>query len=48
MAGANIFDCVCVINNNDGMEGFTRVRCILGGEVSAAVGPLGAGSTVEA
>ena len=29
------------------MEGFTRVRCTLGGEVSAAVGPLGGGSTVD-
>lgn len=29
------------------MEGFTRVRCTLGGEVSAAVGPLGGGSNVE-
>ncbi|KAI9708252.1 MAG: hypothetical protein M1820_004206 [Bogoriella megaspora] len=47
MAGADIYDCVCVINNNDGMEGFTRVRCTLGGEVSAAVGPLGGGSTVD-
>lgn len=47
MAGADIYDCVCVINNDNGMEGFTRVRCTLGGEVSAAVGPLGAGSTVD-
>lgn len=29
------------------MEGFTRLRCTLGGEVSAAVGPLGGGSQVE-
>lgn len=29
------------------MEGFTRVRCTLGGEVSAAVGPLGGGSNLE-
>jgi len=47
VAGADIYDCVCVINNDRGMEGFTRVRCTLGGEVSAAVGPLGAGSTVD-
>lgn len=47
MAGADIYDCVCVINNEHGMEGFTRVRCTLGGEVSAAVGPLGGGSTVD-
>lgn len=47
MAGADIYDCVCVINNERGMEGFTRVRCTLGGEVSASVGPLGGGSTVD-
>lgn len=47
VAGADIYDCVCVINNERGMEGFTRVRCTLGGEVSAAVGPLGGGSMVD-
>lgn len=47
VAGADIYDCVCVINNDKGMEGFTRVRCTLGGEVSASVGPLGGGSTVD-
>ena len=47
MAGADIYDCVCVINNEHGMDSFTRVRCTLGGEVSAAVGPLGAGSQLD-
>ncbi|KAK3072015.1 hypothetical protein LTR53_007603 [Teratosphaeriaceae sp. CCFEE 6253] len=47
VAGADIYDCVCVINNNTGMEGFTRVRATLGAEISAAVGPLGGGSTVD-
>lgn len=47
IAGADIYDCVCVINNDQGMEGFTRVRCTLGGEVSAAVGPLGGGSNLS-
>ncbi|KAK4540206.1 hypothetical protein LTR36_009704 [Oleoguttula mirabilis] len=47
VAGVDIYDCVCVINSESGMEGFTRVRCTLGGEVSAAVGPLGGGSTVD-
>ncbi|EMC96276.1 hypothetical protein BAUCODRAFT_468219 [Baudoinia panamericana UAMH 10762] len=47
VAGADIYDCVCVINNDHGMEGFTRVRATLGGEISAAVGPLGGGSTVD-
>ena len=47
IAGADIYDCVCVINNDKGMEGFTRVRCTLGAEVAAAVGPLGGGSQLE-
>jgi lipid-binding SYLF domain-containing protein len=47
IAGADIYDCVCVINNEKGMEGFTMVRATLGGEISASVGPLGAGSTVD-
>lgn len=45
--GADIYDCVAVINNDKGMEGFTRVRCTLGGEVSAAVGPTGKGGVVD-
>lgn len=47
VAGADIYDCVAVINNDKGMEGFTRVRATIGGEVSAAVGPLGGGSTLD-
>ncbi|KAK0345485.1 hypothetical protein LTR91_021462 [Friedmanniomyces endolithicus] len=47
VAGADIYDCVCVINNENGMDGFTRVRATVGGEISAAVGPLGGGSTVD-
>lgn len=47
IAGADIYDCVCVINNDHGMDGFTRVRCTLGGEVSAAVGPLGGGGQLD-
>lgn len=47
VAGADVYDCVCVINSEHGMEGFTRVRATIGGEISAAVGPLGGGSTVD-
>lgn len=38
---------MCVINSEHGMEGFTRVRATIGGEISAAVGPLGGGSQVD-
>lgn len=47
IAGADIYDCVCVINSEQGMEGFTRVRATLGGEIAAAVGPLGGGTAVD-
>lgn len=47
VAGADIYDCVCVINDEHGMESFTRVRCTLGAEVSAAVGPMGGGGQLE-
>lgn len=47
MVGADIYDCVIVINNEKGMEGFKRVRCTLGGEISATAGPVGAGATLD-
>lgn len=47
IAGADIYDCVCVINNDEGMKGFSRLRCTLGGEVAATAGPLGAGGQLE-
>jgi len=47
MAGADIYDCVAVINNDEGMKGFTMLRCTLGAEVSASVGPLGGGKQLD-
>lgn len=47
VAGLDVFDCVAVINNEQGMSGFTRARATLGGEVSAAVGPLGGGRQLD-
>lgn len=47
MAGADIYDCVIVVNDEGGMEGFTKPRFTLGGEISAAVGPVGAGGSVD-
>lgn len=43
LAGLDVYDCVAVINTEDGMEGFTRVRGSFGAEVAATVGPLGVG-----
>lgn len=47
VAGADIYDCVAVLNTPEALAGFTRVRATIGGEISAAVGPLGGGSQVE-
>ncbi|KAK4500632.1 hypothetical protein PRZ48_008821 [Zasmidium cellare] len=44
VAGLDVYDCVAVINTDKGLEGFTRVRGTIGGEVAATVGPLGAGA----
>ncbi|KAJ5665070.1 uncharacterized protein N7477_007518 [Penicillium maclennaniae] len=38
LAGVDIYDCVVVINTYEALEAFKRVRCTLGGEVSAAAG----------
>ena len=48
VAGADIYDCVAVVNTDAGMDGFaTRPRFTLGGEASAAAGPVGAGGAVD-
>lgn len=47
LAGVDIYDCVVVINNEKALDAFTKVRCTLGGEISAVAGPLGAGALLE-
>ncbi|KAL8732270.1 MAG: hypothetical protein Q9166_002842 [cf. Caloplaca sp. 2 TL-2023] len=47
LIGIDIYDCVVVINTEAAMEAFTRIRCTLGGEVSAVAGPVGAGAILE-
>ncbi|XXG99577.1 ligase of succinyl-coa [Hypoxylon texense] len=48
MAGLDIYDCVCVLNTAAAVEAFTRPRLSLGGEMTVAAGPVGAGTVVEA
>ena len=48
MAGIDIYDCVCVINNREALRAFSKVRVSLGPEVSVVAGPLGAGGIVDA
>ncbi|KAL3488297.1 hypothetical protein BJX62DRAFT_181175 [Aspergillus germanicus] len=47
LAGIDIYDCVVVINTYEALEAFKKVRCTLGGEVSASAGPLGIGGVLE-
>ncbi|KAG5301064.1 DUF500 domain-containing protein [Histoplasma ohiense] len=47
LAGADIYDCVVVINTYEALEAFKAVRCTLGGEVSAAAGPFGVGGVMD-
>jgi len=47
MVGVDIYDCVVVINSEQALEAFYKVRCTLGSEVSVAAGPVGAGGVLE-
>lgn len=47
MVGIDIYDCVLVINTDKAMEAFSRIRCTVGGELSAVAGPVGTGFVVE-
>ncbi|KAL2104429.1 hypothetical protein VUR80DRAFT_958 [Thermomyces stellatus] len=47
LAGADIYDCVCVINTREALEAFSRTRVSLGPEVALAAGPFGVGGKVQ-
>jgi lipid-binding SYLF domain-containing protein len=47
LIGVDIYDCVVVINTDKALEAFTKIRCTLGGEVSAAAGPVGMGGVLD-
>ncbi|KAL2802216.1 hypothetical protein BJX63DRAFT_120645 [Aspergillus granulosus] len=47
LAGIDIYDCVVIINTYEALEAFKKVRCTLGGEVSASAGPLGIGGVLD-
>ncbi|KAF2716277.1 DUF500-domain-containing protein [Polychaeton citri CBS 116435] len=47
LVGIDIYDCVVVINTQEALEAFTKVRCTLGGEISATAGPVGTGGVLE-
>lgn len=47
LIGVDIYDCVVVINTDKALEAFTKVRCTLGGEISAVAGPVGMGGVLD-
>ncbi|KAJ5104469.1 hypothetical protein NUU61_001816 [Penicillium alfredii] len=47
LAGVDIYDCVVIINTYEALDAFKKVRCTLGGEVSATAGPVGMGGILE-
>jgi len=47
LVGVDIYDCVVVINTEEALRGFTKIRCTLGSEISVAAGPVGAGGILD-
>lgn len=47
LVGVDIYDCVVVINTQKALDAFSKLRCTLGGEISAVAGPVGAGGVLE-
>lgn len=47
LIGVDIYDCVVVINTYEALDAFKKIRCTLGGEVSAVAGPVGMGGMLE-
>lgn len=47
LIGADIYDCVCVINTRPALETFMKTRFSLGPELSVAVGPFGVGGRMD-
>ena len=47
LVGVDIYDCVLVLNSQQAVDSFARVRCTVGGEISAVAGPVGIGGLLE-
>ncbi|KAK4503613.1 hypothetical protein PRZ48_004528 [Zasmidium cellare] len=47
LVGVDIYDCVIVMNTDEAVQAFTKVRCTLGSEISVAAGPVGAGGVMD-
>jgi lipid-binding SYLF domain-containing protein len=47
LVGVDIYDCVMVINTDEAMQGFSKIRATVGGEMSAVAGPVGIGGVMD-
>ena len=47
LAGIDIYDCIVVINTYEALKAFKTFRCTVGGEISAAAGPVGIGGVLD-
>lgn len=47
VVGAEIYDCVVVINTRDALELFTKTRMSLGSDLAVTAGPFGAGGSLD-
>lgn len=47
LVGVDIYDCVVVINTEKALQAFSKIRCTVGGEISAVAGPVGIGGVLE-
>lgn len=47
LVGADIYDCVVVLNTYKALEAFATFRVTVGGELSAVAGPVGVGGIVD-
>jgi lipid-binding SYLF domain-containing protein len=47
LVGVDIYDCVMVINTDEALQGFSKLRATVGGEMSAVAGPVGMGGVLD-
>src|ERR1700753_3192697 len=47
LVGVDIYDCVMVINTEEALQAFSKIRATVGGEISAVAGPVGVGGVLE-
>lgn len=47
LAGIDIYDCVMVMNTEEALLGFSKLRGTVGGEISAVAGPIGMGAVLD-